>query len=64
MAIAQLNEDQRQRALDLIEGIAWGDMDGSICALEASLGLALKLTIDDLAYWEEQLEPRLIANGG
>jgi hypothetical protein len=63
MATAELNWDQRHRVLHLIDGIAWGDMDRSICALEATLGLALKVTVDDLAHWEEELEPRLNANG-
>lgn len=40
------------RALELIEGIAWGDMEGAIRTFEECLARALAVTYDEFQRWE------------
>lgn len=42
----QFDPDQQRRALDLIEGIAWGDLELHIRSVEEALRLALEATVD------------------
>jgi hypothetical protein len=44
--------EQRERALALLERMAWGDMDGYIGSLEAALRSALEVTTEDFQRWE------------
>src|SRR5687768_17083671 len=58
MNAQQFNEAQRAQALDLIESLAWGDMQTAIFGLEASLALALEATGDAIDRWEAEGEER------
>jgi hypothetical protein len=55
----QFSDEQRERAVALIESIAWGDLDGSIIDMEAALRLAMDATRDDFQRWEQDAEHRL-----
>jgi hypothetical protein len=48
----QLTDEQRERALALLEHMTWGDMDGYIRDLEAALRLALEATTEDFRRWD------------
>lgn len=59
----QLAPEQRERALALLEAMAWGDMDGYIRSLEAALRLALEVTAEDFRRWDDYLGPELECDG-
>lgn len=52
----QFNADQRTQALDLMESLAWGDMEYSIRNMEIYLALALEATGDAIELWEHEDE--------
>jgi hypothetical protein len=58
MNAQQFNEAQRAQALDLIESLAWGDMEKGICGFEAALALALEAVGDAIDLWEVEGEER------
>jgi hypothetical protein len=52
----QFSDEQRERALALIESMAWGDLDGSITDMEAALRFAMEATREDFQRWEQDAE--------
>jgi hypothetical protein len=61
--VTQFGDGQRAQALDLVEKMAWVDMDNYIRDLENALRLALEATADDFWRWEDDLGPKLEAEG-
>jgi hypothetical protein len=43
----QFNPAQRDKAVALVEGIAWGEMDTYISILELGFRIALKVTVPE-----------------
>jgi len=52
----QFDPEQRRRAIELIESMAWGDMDLHIRSMEEALQLALEATVDGFQRWERDGE--------
>jgi hypothetical protein len=52
----QLSDGQRERAVTLIESMAWADLDGSIIDMETALRRAIEATRDDFQRWEQDAE--------
>jgi hypothetical protein len=49
----QFGPSQEQAALDVIERMAWGDLDDAIRGLELCLRRALEATREDFVRWED-----------
>jgi hypothetical protein len=58
MAPPQFDQVQREQVLELVESLAWGDMEQAIYGLEVALALALEATGDAIHLWEQQGEER------
>jgi hypothetical protein len=55
---SQFGASQRSDAMELIESLAWGDMEDAISGLEVALALALEATGDAIRLWEAEGEER------
>jgi hypothetical protein len=58
MRTPQFQATQSAQAMELIESLAWGDMEQAILCLEIALALALEATGDANRRWEAEGEER------
>jgi len=56
MIIERLSPEQRREAIELVEGIAWGDMDIHIRTVEDAIARALEATSEAFRLWEENAD--------
>ena len=54
----QLDRKQRREAVELLEGVTWGDMDLRIRSVEEALERALEATANEFPLWEQDGEDR------
>ena len=54
----RLDGTQRREAVELLEGVTWGDMDVHIRTLEGALERALEATASEFFMWEQDGEDR------
>jgi hypothetical protein len=53
-----LHPDQQARAIEFLNSMPWGDVDGAVQSFETALRLALEATGDAFLQWEQQAEAR------
>jgi hypothetical protein len=56
--VSQFDRRQRELAAELVESLAWGDVERAIIGHETALALALEATGDALRLWEHEGEDR------
>ena len=56
----QLDRRHRLEAIDLIDAVPWGDMDGHIRCMEAALARALAATAEEFPLWEAEGEDHYV----
>ena len=52
----QFDPDQRRRALELIESLPWGDVEGHLVSMERALELLMEATAAEFERWEREGE--------